>query len=223
MSTVPEDVEVELIAHVAFRALRDMDAQCPTGLSNFVSCSPFAGKNRKDEAAITWALTNALGKRWHVEQCEGRYPEGGGRCDRVVELSDGFRLWLEVKLAWRTWFCKVVKHNDPRAYNGYLNGDYHAHSVAGDFAKLERIGRTHGRYLALLVVGFDGQDGVMVKDMAALAERERLEQRGWSLLSDAWATRQSVECWNRCWFAWRESPLPDVPDGKPAECGRTTR
>jgi hypothetical protein len=197
--------EVEAIAHAVFRALREMDAECPTGLCNYVSCSPYAGQKRKDEPAMTWRVTEALRKRWHVEQCEHDYPQGGGRCDRVVELPDGSRLWLEIKLAWRTWFYEVVEHNDPRAYSGYLGGEHHSHSVAGDFTKLERIDRDHARFVALLVVGFDGRDGQMVEDMAALAEREKLAHRGWHLLLDAWATTQSAECWNRCWFGWRKA------------------
>jgi hypothetical protein len=201
----PDTSEIKGVAAAVFRAVRDMDAACPTGLCNYVSVSPHAGKNRKDEPAITWGVTNALAKRWRVEQCEHAYPQGGGRCDRVVELSDGSRLWLEIKLAWRAWFYKVVKWNDMRAYNGYLGGAHHSHSVAGDFTKLERIGRDHARYVALLVVGFDGADGKMSADMTALAQRENLEERGWHLLSDAWATPQSTECWNRCWFGWRET------------------
>jgi hypothetical protein len=197
--------EIQDVADAAFQALRDMDAACPTGLCNYVSVSPYAGKTRKDEPAMTWGVTAALAKRWQVQQCEHDYPQGGGRCDRVVELSDGSRLWLEVKLAWRSWFYGVVKWNDNRSYEGYMGGAHHSHSVAGDFAKLERIGRDHARYVALLVIGFDAVDGKMTKDMAALAQRENLQQRGWHLLSDAWVTMQCGKCWNRCWFGWREA------------------
>ncbi|MFH1999833.1 MAG: hypothetical protein ABIK28_09140 [Planctomycetota bacterium] len=197
--------EIEAVATAAFRALREMDAQCPTGLCNYVSVSPYSGKKRKDEPAMTWGVTKALAENWRVEQSEHDYPEGDGKCDRVLELSDGSRLWLEIKLAWRAWFYEVVKYNDTRAYNGYLGGAYHSHSVAGDFTKLERIGRDHARYVALLVIGFDAADGKMSADMAALAQRENLSQRRWHLLSDAWVTPQSSECWNRCWFGWREA------------------
>src|SRR4051794_34813288 len=115
-----ETQEIEGIAAAAFRAVREMDAACPTGLCNYVSVSPFAGKKRLDEPAITWGVTNALAKNWRVEQCEHPYPQGNGRCDRVVELSAGTRLWLEIKLAWRAWYYEVVKWNDMRAYDGYL-------------------------------------------------------------------------------------------------------
>ena len=94
MPVVPDTREVE----------RGMDARCPLGLCNYVSCSPYAGKRRKDEAAITWGLTEALRGGWRVEQWEHAYPDGRGRCDRVVGLADGTRLWLEIKLARRTWF-----------------------------------------------------------------------------------------------------------------------
>ena len=203
--TTADRQEIETVASAAFRALREMDAQCPTGLCDYVSVSPYAGKQRKNEHAMTWGLTKALAEKWHIEQCEHDYPKGGGKCDRVLELTDGSRLWLEIKHIWRAWFYKVVKYNDTRAYAGYLSGAHHSHSVAGDFTKLERIGRDHARYVALLVVGFDAADGKMSADMAALAEREKLQQRGWHLLSDAWVTPQSAECWNRGWFGWREA------------------
>jgi len=196
---------VQMIAKAAFRGLREMDAHCPTGLCNYVSCSPYADKKRKDEPAITWGVTEALRKRWQVAQCEHAYPAGRTRCDRVIELADDARLWLEIKLAWRTWFYEVVKHNEPFMYNGYFHGQHKSHSVAGDFAKLERIGAAHARYVALLVVGFDGQDAKMAEDMASLVEREGLVNRGWRLLADSWRTQQSEECWHRCWFAWRQA------------------
>jgi hypothetical protein len=201
----PDVREIEEVAQQTFRGLREMDVQSATGLCDYVACSPYAGKTRKDEAAITWGITEVLRKRWHIEQCEHAYPVGGGRCDRIVQLSDGSRLWLEIKLAWRTWFYEVVKHNAPFMYNGYFGGEHHSHSVAHDLAKMERIGRDHARYLALLVVGFDGRDGKMADDMTALADREGLMKRGWHLLSESWPTRQSDECWNRCWLAWREA------------------
>jgi hypothetical protein len=205
MLGMPNTKEVEAIAATTFRALREMDAHCPTGLCNYVSCSRYAGEKSKDELAITWGVTEALRKQWQVEQREHAYPSGGERCDRVIECADGARLWLEIKMAWRTWFYEVVKPNAPFFYNGYFGGKHHPHSVAGDFAKLERIGADHARYVALLVVGFDGKDAKMSEDMTSLVEREGLVQRGWRLLSDTWPTRQSDECWHRCWFAWREA------------------
>lgn len=205
MPTTTDPQVIEAVAAAAFQALREMDAECPTGLCNYVSVSPHAGKKRKDEPATTWGVTRALAKRWRIEQCEHDYPHGGGKCDRIVELPDGSRVWLEIKLAWRSWFYEVVKWNDMRAYNGYLGGAHHSHSVAGDFTKLERIGRDHARYASLLIVGFDGSDAKMSEDVVALAEREKFEDRGWHLLSDPWVTPQSDECWNRCWFGWREA------------------
>src|SRR5262245_44704769 len=99
MMSTADTQEIEEVAAAAFQALREMDSECPTGLCSYVSVSPYAGRKRKDEPAMTWGLTRALAKRWHVEQCEHDYPQGGGRCDRVVELSDRSRLWLEIKLA----------------------------------------------------------------------------------------------------------------------------
>src|SRR5262245_44393199 len=102
-----------------------MDDQCPTGLSNFVACSPFAGRKHKEESAITWGITKALNSTWEVGQCEHRYPQSRRRCDRVIKLRDGSRLWLEIKLSWRTWFYEVVKHNNQFVYHGYFSGEHH--------------------------------------------------------------------------------------------------
>jgi hypothetical protein len=199
MMSTTDTNEIEAVAAAAFRALREMDSQCPTGLCNYVSVSPYAGKKHKDEAAMTWGITKALAEKWHIEQCEHKYPHGSRKkCDRVVELSDGSRLWLEIKFSWRTWFYEVVKWNDARSYDGYFGGAHHSHSVAGDFAKLERIGCEHARYVALLVIGFDADDNKMSADLAALAQRDNLNQRGWHFFSDSWMTPQSVKCWNRC-------------------------
>lgn len=200
--------EVEEVGELIFRALREMDAQCPGGLCDYVVCSPFAGKKRRDEAAITWGITAAVSGTWPVSTQECPYPRGRISCDRVIELSDG-PLWLEVKLAWRTWFsstARIVKHNDPFIYETYLGGGHRSHSVAGDFKKLEAgLDLEDARYSAVLLVGFDGKDAKMAADVATLVEREGLVQRGWHIVGMEWPTKQSGECWNRCWYAWRET------------------
>lgn len=203
MLSEPDLPEIEAIPTAMVLGLREMDNHCSTGLCDYVSASPYAGKRRKDEAAITWGVTKALQRTWRVDQCEHDYPNGGGRCDRVIEMVDGSRLWLEIKLAWRTWFHQRVKNNTDFYYKGYFDGIHHSHSVAGDFSKLERIGSKDAKYLALLLVGFDAREGQMTKDMAELVRQERLVERGWHLSSDAWVNRHSAECWNRCWFGWR--------------------
>src|SRR2546429_357049 len=131
MSVAHDSGGIDSVAREVFAGLREMDARCPSGLCNYVSCSPYAGKKHKEEAAITWGLTETLQKNWDIEQRERAYPAGRGRCDRVIVFADGSPLWLEIKLAWRTWFYEVVKHNAPFMYNGYFHGDHHSHSVTG--------------------------------------------------------------------------------------------
>jgi hypothetical protein len=205
VSSPAHAVVVGEIAHAMFEALRDMDKCCSTGLCNFVSRSPFAGLRRKDEAAMTWGLTERLQEKWKVQQREHSYPSGGGECDRVIELHDGGRIWLELKLAWRVWFYKQVTYNQERTYRGYLDGSHHSHSFVGDFAKLERITAKDARYLAVLLIGFDGRDGRMTRDVNTLLESQRLQQRGWQFESDSWPSSQSDECWHRCWLVWRDA------------------
>ena len=204
MSASQKAREIEEVASNTLSGLHEMDLKCDTGLCNYVSCSPFAGKKRKDEAAITWGVTEILQRNWKIDQCEHAYPQSGCRGDRELKLSDGSSLLLEIKLAWRIWFYGVVRYNPTFIYNGYFRGEHHSHSVAGDFKKLESIRLKHTRYVALLVVGFDGKDGKMSEDMVTLAEREQLDRRGWHLIEKSWQTKQSDECWIRCWFAWHE-------------------
>jgi hypothetical protein len=60
---------IEAIAAAAFNALREMDARCPMGLCNYTAISPYAGRKRKDEHAITWGVTEALASKWNVPSC----------------------------------------------------------------------------------------------------------------------------------------------------------
>ena len=62
MTLKPEKREIESVADATFRALRNMDVQSSARLCDYVSCSPYTGKKQKDEAAITWGVTEALGK-----------------------------------------------------------------------------------------------------------------------------------------------------------------
>lgn len=194
---------IESLGKSVIESLRSMDDACPTGLCDFVSVSPWAGSQRKDEAALVWGLAERLAPTWNVIQHELRYPGSGKRCDLVLEAADGGIIWIEVKHAWRTWFHDGIHRNAPFFYSGYFHGEHHSHSVASDFAKLEHLFSCDASFVALLLVGFDGRDAGMVEDMNALIERERLSERGWRFLSDGWETSQSEECWNRLWFAWR--------------------
>jgi len=73
MSLTRDKTEIESVAGATFRALRDMDAGCPGGLCNYVSCSPYAGKKYKEEAAITWGVTEWLSRHWLIEQEQHDY------------------------------------------------------------------------------------------------------------------------------------------------------
>jgi len=193
-----------------FHALREMDRECPTGLCDYVSCSPYAGKKGKDEAAITWGVTRHLQESFSIEQAEHGYTRTKRRCDRVVELSDSSKVWLEFKNAWRRWFYGQVNNNNPFFYESYFLGPEHGpdkgrtHSVAQDLVKLEAVPATDASYVGLLIVGFDGKDAQMVADMDRLAQLERLASRGWQVeAAEPWTAKQSTECWHRCWFWWR--------------------
>ena len=198
--------EIKEVARTALDGLKEMDVHCADGLCNYVSCSPYAGQKQKEEKAIHWGITKILQRKWNTEQNEFPYPrQRRKKCDRQLVLSDGSTVWLEVKLAWHTWFYETVKHNNKFMYEGYFFGNDHSHSVADDFIKLEQIGSMDGRYLALLIVGFDSTIGKMSEDMKKLVENENLDDRGWHIVEKSWQTKQSAECWIRNWFAWRQT------------------
>jgi hypothetical protein len=197
--------EIEEVGKAVFEILRKMDSDCPKGLCDFVSQSPYAGRKKKDEAAITWGITKGLQNGWQVEQQEFDYPGDKRRCDRVVQLKNGSRLWLEIKLSWRAWWSSCVVDNKPFFYHGYFTGANHKHSLAGDFRKLAELRGTQTDYVSLLLVGFDRSDSKMAHDMVELQNRERLTEKGWKWISDAWPSHQSDECWHRCWFYWRRA------------------
>jgi hypothetical protein len=182
-----------------------MDRESPCGLCDYVSHSPFKGKLRKNEAALAWGVTEQLRKKYEVEQAEHSYTSSRKRCDRVVALPRGGTVWLEMKHAWRRWYYEGVQDNKPFFYNGYFRGDHHTHSVAHDFEKLELLRPSQATYVALLMVGFDGADAVMERDMQALSTSAKLQERGWRVAARAWPTKESSECWHRCWFWWRSA------------------
>src|SRR6185312_15430495 len=99
-----DDEAITELAKTTLRAVRAMDKECPTGLCDFVSASPFTGKLRKNEAALAWGVTEHLKKRYKVDQSERSYTGSRKRCDRVVEIASGVTVWLEMKHAWRQWF-----------------------------------------------------------------------------------------------------------------------
>jgi hypothetical protein len=153
---------------------------------------------------LPWGVSEKLCSEFSTEQCERLYKGTQKRCDRVVQLSDGSCVWLEMKHAWRRWYYDGINDNKRSLYNGYFHGDkHHSHSVAGDFEKLEQLRPPEAAYAALLIAGFDADDGVMTDDMNGLAKNERLNERGWRVRSTAWPTKQSAACWHRCWFWWR--------------------
>jgi hypothetical protein len=206
MAAVATKREIEGVGDAVLAALRDMDAACASGLCNYVAATPWAGRKGKDEAAIVWGVTERLQKSFDIEQREHDYPGSREKCDRVLTLADGSAVWIEFKNAWRAWYFERVKHNPSSTYRSYFNGEGRSHAVSHDFRKLEQLRRCDAAYVAVVVVGFDGDDGVMANDLERLATTQELAARGWRMAADSWQTRQNAACWHRCWFWWREVP-----------------
>ncbi len=151
---------------------------------------------------MTTFITERLQKNWAVEQKVKHYPSSRKLCDRVVSLSDGSLVWLEFKLAWKSWFYDEVYVNNDFYYKGYFGGMHHGHSVAGDFDKMKDITASDGSYLGFLLIGFDDKSGTLLTDMQQLITTKQLAKNWIFLPVEQWVSKGSDQCWHRCWFAY---------------------
>ena len=166
-----------------------------------------------EEPATAWLLARQLPQDL-AAQSEEPYPvDRRKKCDLVVTLHSGVVFWVEVKFAWKNWYGYIDKSNCVRGvetnsdffYQGYLFGNHHSHSAAGDFAKLTELAPASA-HLGLLLVGFDSTDAPMDKDIQSLERQPvsvgwlREEPRRWKDRRDP-----AARCRINCWF-WRHAP-----------------
>jgi hypothetical protein len=90
---------LESLARRFVQVLQWMDEECLTGLCDYAQ---LVGLKGRDEAGLTFGVTKHLIEDGVlVEQKEHLYPQDGSgkrpRCDRVLLMPDGSRIWLEVK------------------------------------------------------------------------------------------------------------------------------
>ena len=137
------------------------------------------------------------------------YPDKArDRCDLVVTLNDGRRLWLEVKGAWKDYW---VARGRAGIFRSYLLHPLVArpsmkkgHSAALDFAKLTRVGPPDADLVALLLIVFDTDDAPAAVDVEELVSLAKLDRAPWSSYADDWKDAKGRGVHVRLWL--RDTP-----------------
>ncbi len=170
-------------------------------------CGIETGKSLTEENLISWRLTKQLNSQGINARSEYSYPGTRHRCDIVINSVIEKSVWIEVKLAWKSWLnCKGRTTGRSPNFKGYLFGDASHPGTAHDFHKLETLERHGACRLGLLLIGFDSLKSRMDQDIIRLAEQERLKDRLWNLLhQDTWLDRRDNQFRIHCWFWSRET------------------
>ncbi|HTQ40288.1 MAG TPA: hypothetical protein VMJ32_14780 [Pirellulales bacterium] len=162
------------------------------------------GKYLTEELLIAWLLRKKLrALNRNVEPSEIRYPgtPTNKKCDIVMHLSDSHRLWLEIKLAWKSWFnCVGPPTYANRAYLTYLNGRDRTHSLRHDFEKLANANLPAGDCRCVCLIGFDCVANPMDGDVASVVQQVS-ETASWQLrIERHWVDRRAHEFRLNVWI-----------------------
>lgn len=158
------------------------------------------------EPSWTNRLAEMLPKHGWSCEVEQQYPEApdgqSSRCDLVIEVDDGSRLWLEVKGAWKDYWLEKGGHVIYRSYllHPLIDGLMEkSHTAANDLRKLEQLDSDHATHVGLLLVGFDRPDAPMEEDIDELKQLTDLGSGGWHEYHESWPDphhhARKVKCW----------------------------
>jgi hypothetical protein len=163
------------------------------------------GRKLSEEQLIAWLLIDKLRRAGHTVEWEVPYPAlSRKRCDLVIRLNDRCRLWIELKLAWKSWFnCEGPPVYSNRSYRSYLEGGpSRTHSFRHDFDKLGDLNCPGADYRAVCLVGFDCADRPMGGEINAVVQTIRDQGKAWeNLIERSWRDRRcndfriNVHCW----------------------------
>jgi hypothetical protein len=108
--------------------------------------------------ADRWEESNSAGLAEGIRPAstEQIYPDSSERCDLVIQLGGGERLWIEFKTAYCMDLGGNLDGNNPKECGG--NDSWKA-GVADigtkDIRKLNRLRRPFAQYVGILLLGFD--------------------------------------------------------------------
>ena len=204
-------------ADALFQALRAMDSEAdtirndePTGLSEYGGhYQPHVARPRT-EPCWTKRLGELLPELGFPTDVEVRYPNGSRKkCDLVVRLEDGRRLWLELKGAWRDYWAGK---GNLWIYRSYLLHPLvegldasKTHTVPLDLEKLGALTAQDADLTAVLLVGFDRADDPMDADVASLVKLAGLADPPWSGAVARWLDSRRDGHRISCWLWWRSA------------------
>lgn len=208
-----------LLGFVLIEGVKVIDSECTTilhgteaGLCNVKrqfseEARVETGKRLTEETVISWQLSKSVANLGLKTSIEVSYPHSKKRCDLVIRSEDNKSVWIELKLASKTWLnCKGRTTGTSSSYKGYLFGDDSHPGTAHDFAKLEGLTGRYASRLGMLLIGFDSLQNRMDDDVVKLAVQERLADRGWTLSrQDSWLDRRDERFGINCWFWSREA------------------
>lgn len=199
-------------AKVLFKALHQMDteASCrkwgePTGLNWYGGYFRPECKKPPTETSWTRRLEQLLPEYGYPTEREVPYPYNRRRkCDNVVTLPGGARLWLENKGAWKDYW---MQNGGSWIYRSYLLHPLVAgldatktHTVPLDFEKLYPLRRPEADYIGFLLLGFDSAADPMDDDVAELTRRAGLNKRPWSVAATGWKDAYRPGCRVQAWL-----------------------
>jgi hypothetical protein len=213
------NIEVRQVLESVIDAICEIDQECRTllngvehGLANVkleFQDQLFQETNKKltEEPLIAWLVRKTLiGPNVEVGW-ELPYPEKRTQCDLVIHLRDSVRLWLELKLAWKSWFnCVGAPTYSNRAYASYLDGRDRTHSLRHDFEKLRNANLPAGDHRAVCLIGFDCGNKPMDRDVATVV-RQAQELAPWEAAAERhWPDRRCHDFQINVW-SWLLHPL----------------
>ena len=177
----------------------------PTGLSWYAAHARPELKKPQTEPEWSKRLAALLTESGWASAAECRYPVQGSRqkCDVVIALPGGGKLWLEVKGAWKQWWQERGGEHIYRSYllHPLLPGldKSRTHTAALDLQKLKVITREHGTHTGLLLIGFDGAEP-MQPDVDEFARLAGLDHPSWQSWRDSWPDSRRQGQFVRCWL-----------------------
>ncbi len=203
-------------ASTVFDLLRRMDAEAtvradgsPTGLSWYGGHYKPEQKRPRTEVAWSKRLAELLPQHGYPTRAEVPYPASPKcRCDDVIVLPDGKKLWLEVKGAWKQYW---LDQGGSWIYRSYLLHPLlpgldasKTHTVPLDLRKLDPLRPPDADRVAILLIGFDRSDNHMDGDVAELVRMACLDGEPWEGAEDRWPDPYRPGFNVRCWL-WHRS------------------
>lgn len=199
------------VARLVLQALRRMDTEAgPRADGQATGLWWYGGHARpelkKPQTEVEWSrrLGVLLTDAGYPTRREVPYPDKRrDRCDLVVTMKDGRRLWLEVKGAWKDYWVAKGGAGIFRSYLLHPLVPFPSmgknHTAALDLVKLERLGPADADLVALLLVTFDTSDAPADPDLAELVALAKLDRPPWSAYSDDWTDAKGRGVHARLW------------------------